>query len=181
MLIHCGYSHIREDSVNGWIKAMCGRLTEFTSINPFTIDQEVLSERSKKKYENPFYKMININEPSVFINEKGEVFNGRKDSKSYDIRVAHPRTMYKYGRPTWLQRDGNWKVYEIQKESIKISYPIMIFAYHLNENKKRAIPLDVIEISNHKIKKALILSKGIFDLKIKNEKGDEQELRIKVE
>ena len=76
--------------------------------------------------------------------------------------------------------DG-WKFFEIQKESIKISYPIMIFAYNLNENKNRAIPLDVIEISKHNIKKALILPKGVFDLKIKNNKGDEQELRIKVE
>lgn len=181
MLIHCGYSHIREDSVDGWVKAMCGRLKEFTGINPFTIDQEVLTERSQKKYENPFYKMIKIKESSVFINEIGEIFNGKKDSKSYDIRVAHPRTIYQYGRPTWLLRDDGWKFFEIQKESIKISYPIMIFAYNLNENKNRAIPLDVIEISKHNIKKALILPKGVFDLKIKNNKGDEQELRIKVE
>src|SRR5262249_53917258 len=39
IIIYCGFSHIYEDSVSSWEKAMAGRLKEFTGIDPFTIDQ----------------------------------------------------------------------------------------------------------------------------------------------
>jgi hypothetical protein len=48
IIVYCGFSHIREDSVPGWEKAMAGRLKEFTGIDPYTIDQIVLSEGQKK-------------------------------------------------------------------------------------------------------------------------------------
>ncbi len=52
IIIYCGFAHIYEDSVYGWQKAMAGRLKEFTGIDPYTIDQIELSERSDKSLNN---------------------------------------------------------------------------------------------------------------------------------
>ena len=50
MLIHAGYAHIQEDSVGGdWGKAMAGRVREFTGIDPFTINQEVLTDSTRSR------------------------------------------------------------------------------------------------------------------------------------
>lgn len=43
-LIHCGFDHINEAHVPGWEKAMAGRIKEYTGIDPFTINQEILTE-----------------------------------------------------------------------------------------------------------------------------------------
>ncbi|MCU0354937.1 MAG: hypothetical protein MUD08_14550 [Cytophagales bacterium] len=130
ILVHCGYAHINEDSLGGvWGKAMAGRFREFTGINPLTINQQTLTERSRPEMENPYYRMMSLTEPSVFLNEKGDVFAGYKGEDgvtAYDIRVAHPRTKYVNGRPDWLQMNGQRKPHFVSHKSLnKIGYPCL--------------------------------------------------------
>ena len=68
ILLHGGYDHIREDSLGGdWKMAMAGRLKQLTGIDPFTINQEVLTERSQPSLENPYYRLLNVDRPSILI------------------------------------------------------------------------------------------------------------------
>src|SRR5690606_19462830 len=58
ILIHAGFGHIRENkNIDKIEKAMAGRFREITGIDPLTIDQASMSERSKEVFENPFYRV----------------------------------------------------------------------------------------------------------------------------
>jgi hypothetical protein len=101
ILIHCGYDHVKEAPLqSSWEKAMAGRVKEFTGIDPFTINQQSWTESSEPAREDPLYRMISVKQPSVFVNDKGEVFTATARAGALtDVQVAHPRTIYRYGRP----------------------------------------------------------------------------------
>ncbi len=93
ILIHCGYDHGYEGNVgNKWGKAMAGRLTEFTGVNPLTINQVLYSEKSKRALEDPFYQLTDVKEPSVFVNSEGDLFAQYRDGAWFDVAVFHPRS-----------------------------------------------------------------------------------------
>ena len=60
-LIHCGFAHAAEGEYGGsWERTMAARLTEFTGIDPLTIDQTNFSEKSDKKYEAGHFKNLDL-------------------------------------------------------------------------------------------------------------------------
>jgi len=182
ILIHCGYDHIVESELPVWEKAMAGRLTEFTGINPFTINQERLTEHSSFKFDNPYFKMVDLKYPAIFIDSGGNLFKGPENLKQYDVRVYLPRTVWVKGRPNWVF-EGNRKACCIDKE-IKIEYPCLVFAYLSNEsilereNYEILIPYDIIELRNSQDKKALSLKQGKYDILVKDIKGNKQLFKI---
>lgn len=185
ILIHCGYDHLIETEVLGWKKAMAGRLIEYTGINPFTINQVKLTEQSSIEFENPFFKMADLNYYAVFVDSSGSLFNGPANFKEYDVRVYHPRTSWIEGRPNWVF-ENNRKARYINNE-ITTEFPCLVFAYLSNEsilekgNYKMLIPYDIVELKNMQDKKALSLKAGKYDIIIKDIKGHEQQLKIKEE
>ncbi len=185
ILLHCGYDHLIETDVPGWEKAMAGRLIEYTGINPFTINQVKLTEQSSVKFENPYFKMADLNYYAVFVDSSGSLFNGPENFKEYDVRVYHPRTTWIEGRPNWVF-ENNRKARYINNE-ITTEFPCLVFAYLSNEsiiekaNYKMLIPYDIIELKNMQDKKALSLKTGNYDILIKDIKGHEQQLKIKEE
>lgn len=185
ILIHCGYDHIVETELPDWGKAMAGRLTEFTGINPFTINQERLTEHSSLKFDNPYYKMIDLKYSAVFVDSTGNLFYGLANYKQYDVRVYHPRTIWIDGRPDWVF-ENNRKPRYINNE-IKTGFPCLVFAYLSNEcilekdNYKKLVPFDIVELKNREDKKALSLKKGDYDILIQDTKGNEQVIKVKEE
>jgi hypothetical protein len=162
ILIHAGYDHIREDSLGGsWEKAMASRLRELTGINPFTVNQEVLTERLDPLLENPFFRMISVEVPSVFVDEAGAVFSGPDGTNYYDVWLCHPRTKYVEKRPHWLFH-GNRKAVHLEKKKLTVGFPCLVQVYHANEDSDAAIPVDVIEISTAEINKPLVVSLEII-------------------
>ncbi|MBD0255864.1 MAG: hypothetical protein ICV83_09105 [Cytophagales bacterium] len=181
ILIHCGYSHLQEDSLGGaWEKAMAGRLREFTGIDPFTINQEILSERSKPEMDNPFARMAAVQEPSVFVDAAGKAFNGPPGTKSFDVRVCHPRTTYRQGRPGWLFRGGAWKAHPVNTRAVDVGFPCLALAYKADENPSDAIPVDVIELAGPANAKPLVLPPGKYIVHLLNKDGKRQQMNIDV-
>ncbi|MGZ4056957.1 MAG: hypothetical protein ACXVPU_16765 [Bacteroidia bacterium] len=182
ILIHCGYDHIIETELPGWGKAMAGRLTEFTGINPFTINQERLTEHSSSKFDNPFFKMIDLNYSAVFIDSSGNLFNGVENFKEYDVRVYHPRTIWIEGRPDWVFENDRKPRYI--NDEIKTGFPCLVLAYLSNEcileknNYKQLVPFDIIELKNGNDKKALALKNGDYDILIQDTSGHEQVIKL---
>lgn len=147
ILIHAGYDHIREDSLGGlWEKAMALRLRELTGINPFTINQEVLTERAIPSLENPFYKMLSVNVPSILTDDQGNIFSGPQGTNYYDVRLCHPRTRYMEGRPHWLLSE-NQKYVRLSEKDLTVGFPCLLQAYKENEDPGTAVPVDVVEIT----------------------------------
>jgi len=168
ILIHCGFAHGYEGELNSsWEKAMAGRLTEYTSINPLTINQVIYSERGKKEYENPYYQLTDLDKPSVYINKNGKVFGEYKEGSWFDIAVFHPRSGT-FNRPKWMQY-GDRKEVDLSLEETDIDCPCLVFAYKKGEEIGKAIPYDIQETNTKKVK--LILDKSDFEIIIWNQAG----------
>jgi hypothetical protein len=186
IFIHCGYSHAREAPLGGnWEKAMAGRVKAFTGIDPFTIDQERWTEKSDPAKENPTYRMLPIKQSSVLVDQQGEAFAAFPNTTALtDIRVAHPRTTYRYGRPEWLLRDGKAKPCFLPKEQLTLGFPVLVLAYKATEPAEGrlasppAIPVDVIELKAAGEGKALIMPPGLYQLVVRNQGGQHQVFTI---
>jgi len=182
ILIHCGFDHLVETPYFSWGKAMAGRLTEYTGINPFTIDQIRMTERSSDKFENSYFKMTNLDYYAFFVDSTNKIFNGPETNKEYDARVYHPRTKWLNGRPHWMFENNREPFNVIEK--ITISFPCLVFAYLADENlevKKESdkpIPFDLIELKDKSDNKALSLKKGKYNIIIQDKKGKEKKLNV---
>lgn len=168
ILIHCGFAHAEEGILNNkWEKAMAGRLSEFTGINPLTINQTIYSEKDRKEVENPYYQLTNVSEPTIYINNNGNIF-GKEKGNWYDIFVFHPRTKDKI-RPEWLLH-GNRKKVILNLEKLEIEFPCLVLAYLGKEEIGYAVPYDVVETNNKKV--TLILEQGKYNIIILNHKNE---------
>jgi len=184
ILIHAGFSHIREDEhIEGWEKAMAGRFKQYTGIDPLTIDQVAMTEKSLEESENPFYKLAAVKEPTVFVNSKNQGFIDVNRKKQFDMSVFHPRTEYKNSRPHWLF-DSRKQFYPVSLINTTFSYPVMVFAFADNEyshtKTNHLVPVDIVEIEAQTETTGLVLSKGNYVLIFKDSAGKLVEERIEL-
>ena len=156
---------------------MAGILTEFTNIDPLTINQVIYSEKSKREYENPFYQLTDLKEPSVFINQGDKIFGEYRHGGWFDIAVFHPRSK-EYNRPKWMIY-GNRKEVEFSFKEADIDCPCLVFAYKEGEKIGSAVPYDIQETDDKIVK--LVLDKSDFEIVIWNEKGNSLKSQIKNE
>ena len=168
-LIHCGYDHALEGNDSSWEKAMAGRLTEFTNINPLTINQVVYSEKSKPEYNHPLLKALDIKESTVIIDEDNKPLSYQSGEAWTDIAVLHPNTKYIDDRPNWLFENGNKNV-SISLTDIQIDFPIMVLAFKKGEDINLAVPIDITEVESKKDNCNLGLKKGVYEIVVTNEK-----------
>lgn len=165
VIIHCGYAHAYENDYPAWGKAMAGRLKENLKIDPFTIDQTMFMEKSDEKYENQFIKLNTKSHPIILVNKYGNIYNGNKEVNQTDIVVIHPKTQYIDTRPHWLIQ-GKQK-YTIPGNKIPQT-PVLILAYRKGEFENNGVPADIIEITNENLDHNLFLSKGNYEIVIKD-------------
>jgi len=170
-LIHCGFSHVMEGTVSSWEKAMAGRLSEFTGIDPLTINQVANSEKSRPEYNNPFLKALNIQESAVLLDEQGNPVRYEDGESWADIAVFHPNTEYVSNRPRWLFRRENRSV-ELDVSGVDISFPLMVLAYRKGEDISQAVPADITEVEDRNETPVLALKKGTYDIVVVNNQGE---------
>lgn len=180
LLIHCGYDHVveRDLSDTDWGKAMAGRLKDLTGIDPFTINQVELTERSSPDYEAPFYQLTQVDYPAVFTDSLQRPFTVTESTVDVDIKVAHPRTKFINGRPNWLFRDGKWKPYPLKKQVFTVEPPCLVAAFPVGEDIDQSIPVDQIEILSYQADNTLVLPAGTFVIQVKNQKEQRQRFTI---
>ena len=85
---------------------MASILKEQTKIDPLTVDQTILSERSSSEYEHPIRQETAARglldrESIVLTEDNGETFDIGIEAGA-DIHVVGPETKYADGRPTWM-------------------------------------------------------------------------------
>lgn len=180
----CGFGHNIE-VIDNETRIHDGRLMgyelkQMTGIDPLTINQYLLSETHDGKATD-LYRMINLPEPSVFINDEGKLFSGWPGTDDrFDMLVYHPRTQYVFERPTWLINEKGSRLYFPEKEKITIDYPIIFKVWPLGE-LEAAVPIEVIEQRNAEEKIPLVLRPGKYRLKLENPQTESQEWQIEVE
>lgn len=182
LIIYCGFDHAMEDTVQNWGVPMAARLKEFTGINPFTIDQIVLSERSSARLDNPYFRLINARRYTIMTDKNGNPFNKRLDNKKIDALLYSPPTQYRYNRPDWVFENGK-KPYLLNKDSVHISYPLLAKVYFTETDiENMVIPIDIIEIRNEQelaTTALAVFKKKKFVVQLIDTKGNEQVIQGK--
>ena len=165
VLVHCGYSHVREIKTSSW-SPMAYFLRELTGIDPLTIDQTRLSERSTPEEEHPWRQeaaqrgLLAAN-PVVLLDSTNELVDIQK---STDIEVFGLMTEYEYERPSWMRMDGTRQpVWFNTPECVDKSCILEAMNPAEAEN---AVPYDRVE-ANHVKRVALFLQpNSTFDVRI---------------
>lgn len=165
-LIYCGYQHAYEGVHKSWEKTMAARLSDLTGLNPLTIDQTQFSEKSLSKYNEPLLRLLKNTEPVILTDKNQKVYNGEDKELFTDIKIIHPITKYKKGRPGWMLTE-NRKFYEVPPSEIS-QYPVLVLAYRKGEFEQKGIPADIIELQNAEDSHFLILDKGNYNIIIKD-------------
>ncbi len=168
-LIHCGFAHAYEGTYKAWEKTMAGRLTEYSGINPLTINQVLYSEKSNPKYNHPLLKAFKIKESSVIIDKDNSPLKYDWKEAWTDIAVFHPNTKYIDSRPNWLFENGNKNI-SISLTDIQIEFPVLVLAYKKGENINLAVPVDITEVKDKTKNCNLGLKKGTYDIVVTNKK-----------
>ncbi len=186
MIVIAGYDHIIE---NNSFKMMSQYFWEKTMINPLTIDQVDMSERSDSKYEEPVYcfitKKYSFKEPMFAFLKDSPIVLSEKKGK-VDLQVIFPRTDFKNSRPAWVNVFQTKNKYDLSYVSNVLNKKqwIIIQAFNLENFTNDLIPADQIAFnsSSENISgKYLYLNKGSYLLKIltvNNEKLYEQNIKI---
>lgn len=161
ILIHCGYAHGAEGEYGGsWERAMAARFTEFTGIDPLTINQTRYMSRSIPENDDAYYQITDVNVPSIYLDKDQNVFGEYRNDSYFDITVIHPKTK-NFNRPSWLLYDDRKEVsISVKEEDLK--YPVLLFAYLKGEEIGAAIPYDIQEMNSSEA--TLILEPGLYDL-----------------
>jgi hypothetical protein len=178
VLVHVGRGHNQEVNLGRW--AMMGwHFREITKIDPFTIDQLQMSERSRPEFESPLYRYAtrkwHITEPTVFRSKEGKLW-GRLGN---DLVVFHPRARYEEGRPTWLLEGGMRAPRLIDFKRLRLPTrrgkfvgqgPVLVQAFVAGEDAD-AIPADQIVLRPGEELPALVVPKLALSVRAVDEAG----------
>ncbi len=148
LIVYCGFSHIGEGPIADWATPMAAKLKELTGIDPYTIEQTVLSEKSDKSLNNPYYNLINFDNYAILTDKEGNPFNKKLDDKKVDAFLYSPLTKYIHNRPNWIFENGKTSFF-LNKDSVQITYPFLIKVYFKEKDiEDIVIPIDIIEIKS---------------------------------
>lgn len=170
VIVYTGFGHIREKTKNNWV-TMAQAIKIQTGINPFTIDQVQLTEKSETDYQNAYYNKIIANyerlDSFILINEHMSPWVIPEDEGTYDMQIIHPKTIYKFGRPGWLMQNQSYhkrKIYQHQSEEDRL-----LQAYLYKELKDygydHLIPFDQTVIKAGENHGFLFLNQGCYKLR----------------
>lgn len=154
IVVYAGFDHILEMNDTSWIH-MAQAFKQITGIDPFTIDQVTLSEKSMKQNENPYYRSFideqgkNIKAPFILTN-KDSLWVSPNRVGYVDLQIFHPRTTYINNLPSWLVHnfEGKKRVIYIKPNYKNKLLQVYNKYEYLNEGIK-AVPLINIIISNN--------------------------------
>jgi hypothetical protein len=169
ILVHAGYGHVAKTLTP--VKMMASYFQEMTGIDPFTINQVLMTEHSAPELEEPLYRQVVdrglVTQPVVFRNAAGASWS---TSKNYDMAVFHPRSRYENGRPDWLRMGGLRAPRPLPGAICGPSPSCLVKAYSAGE-KTDAIPLDEIIAESGRPVPALMLPRGKFLIRVENAEG----------
>ena len=162
LVLVCGFYHAIESDFKkyGTYYYMAKYLKDKLGIDPLTIYQDNFTERLSRN-EHPYLKDLNIDAPSIFVNQSGEVVFL---SEHVDIEVVHPKTTYINGRPSWLYQSKQYQPINVELRDFDVDFPIIVSAHPINE--LNSVPVDRIELKHRFDNKVLVLKTGEYKISI---------------
>jgi hypothetical protein len=180
VLVHAGHGHISERP--GRYKMMAAELREMTGIDPFTINQEWMTEHSAPEHEHPIYRWATerglVDRPVVFRNGAGDFWSL---SNSSDVALFHPRSRSEHGRPHWLRMGGLRSPFPLSEDVCGLAFllsegtssqaPACLVKARPAREGADAIPIDQIAVEAGKPVPALMLPEGEHVIRVEDAKG----------
>jgi len=175
LVVHAGYAHINERDEP---KRMAQYFKQWSGIDPLTIDQTEMTERSSPDYEDPLYDRVlqkyAPKQTTVLRKAGGDLWS--LDPGKYDVTVIHPRTTYENGRPTWLKTLAGRKTYELPNRVCGTATSCLVRARFVSESDA-AVAVDQIEVKADQVAQAtLLLPPGEFNIDVEDAAGKRLEI-----
>jgi hypothetical protein len=180
VLVHAGHGHISETP--GRVKMMAAVFRDMTGIDPFTINQEWMTEHSAPEHEQMVYRWATerglVTRPVVFRKGAGDFWSL---SDSSDVALFHPRSRYEHGRPHWLRMGGLRSPFPLPEgvcglafllsEGASSQAPACLVKARPAREGADAIPIDQIAVEEGKPVPALMLPEGEHVISVEDAKG----------
>ncbi len=133
-LIYCGYSHNYECEMQVWEKAMAGRLTELTGLNPLTVDQTSFNGITE----------ITLDESVVFVDSLEQSY---LSTNCIDVFIFHPPFSPVDGKAMWKATSSTQWV-KVDFLTKQVAYPALVFCFNSLKEVKNGVPFDCVEVLN---------------------------------
>lgn len=145
VLVHAGYAHVVKAALGRWVP-MAARFVERTGVDPLTVDQTRMTERSSPAYESAAYRAVedSVRTASVAFNGDGAP---RVRDFIADLQVVHPRTRLVEGRPHWLTERPGFRSIPVPEEWVADDRPRLVQAFLAHEEED-PIPVDQILLTD---------------------------------
>ncbi len=176
IIVHCGFGHLSEQPSPEGDKWMAAYLKEQTGIDPFTIDQTVLTEAATLASSSRYYHPQLGAQPAVLLNAQRQPFSANPQWLSADASLYHPPTRLVQGRPDWLFTEGRQPV--AVGPRVTVPFPCQVLAYVAGEPAE-AVPVDVIELAGPADATALALGPGRYRVVVRRRTGQQQDFALK--
>jgi hypothetical protein len=172
VLVHAGYSHVLEQASERFTP-MALYFHQITGIDPVTVDQTRLSERSKPGYEAPAYRAcvkagFLKDGPVILFYENGAPYSPA--SFVVDYQVFTPRTRYENRRPAWMSLGG--LRHEIRVEVPEAADQWCMLEARVPGELEEAIPLDRCELEGAQQATLFVPPGKKFVLWVRDQEGE---------
>jgi hypothetical protein len=116
VLVHAGYSHVLEEASERF-SPMALYFRELTGVDPVTVDQTRLSERSDPAWEHPDRRAgaaagLLGESPVILVDSSGRPYSPA--DFAVDLQVLGPRSSYANGRPDWMSLGGRRRAVSVE-------------------------------------------------------------------
>ncbi len=186
LFMHVGHSHaaekpqiIEENGVKEELHWMAARLARLTGLDPLTIDQTTLLERSSPQFENPAYHALR---DSGWFQGEDSIVIAKADGQGYasfgpykgkmDMQVAHPPSIWIEGRPSWMRLGGYRREIEIDPSWIPEAGEALLQAY-VKDELEEPIAMDRVLVTEGTEWPPLLLPPGSYRITRQDEEGIE--------
>ncbi len=171
VLVYAGYNHILEKEREG-IQRMAGHFKALSGIDPLTVNQNIMNEKSGTAYEDKYFTAFNemhtIGGPVVLMKD-GNVWISPEDNGFFDVQVFHPRFKPAHDRPGYYALDPTRKPVPV---TLRKHYDgLLLQAFVAEESHPNAVPIDQL-VLNAQNKPYLMLPPGRYRVVIRNVNGD---------
>lgn len=171
VLVYAGYGHILEKERDG-LQRMAGHFKTISGIDPLTINQNIMNEKSEAVYEDKYFVTFSqahaISEPVVLM-KNDEVWVSPEDKGFFDVQVFHPRFKPAHGRPGYYALDGTRKPVPVTLR--KNCNGMLLQAFVAGEEHPNAVPIDQMML-NTQDKPYLMLPHGKYRVVVRDVTGN---------
>ncbi|TPW20946.1 MAG: hypothetical protein FD126_1180 [Elusimicrobia bacterium] len=166
VLVHAGFDHIRKTGRPNW-KTMAGVFRSLTGIDPLTVDQVEMTERSAPAFEKAAYRAaLEAFKPAgsvVLAYPDGRGWVPAEDAGAYDFVVVHPRSALAGGRPDWVFADRSATPLP---RVLCPAAPCTVEAYREADSPENDPPADAFVVRDASAAHALALTPGRYRVRV---------------